>query len=89
MCESPPGFENVEVTKKRYPLIDLNYEPVFKPPLPKEGYGDDSCCGRLQKTVDVICKKYNEPDGNFLLKLKFYFRINYFGGAWSFDWSYS
>lgn len=64
MCESPPGFETPEVLKKRYPLIDLDYEPVFKPPMSKEGYGDDACCERLKKTINTICDQCQEPDGN-------------------------
>lgn len=90
MCESPPGFEPAEVLKKRYPLVDLDYKPVFKLPLIKEGYGDDACCGRLEKTVDVICDRYNEPDGKYFLNYtNFFLRIHCVSWTWSVNWGYS
>ena len=67
LCESPPGFETIDVLKKLYPLIDTEYEPVFKPPLPTEGDWNDACCERLKRTVDTICQRYNKADESIML----------------------
>jgi len=60
LCESPPGFHDPATLKEQYPLVDLEYAPVFPSPLPKEGYGDDSCKKRVNKTLETIFEKYHD-----------------------------
>lgn len=57
MCEEPPSFEEATELKKRFPLVDTSYKPIFTKPMPKEGMGDSACVGRLQKTINGICEK--------------------------------
>uniref|UniRef100_A0A914CJ21 Phosphoglycerate mutase n=1 Tax=Acrobeloides nanus TaxID=290746 RepID=A0A914CJ21_9BILA len=59
LCENPPGFEDPEKLKKKYPLVDTSYKPVFAPPMPREGYGDDACTPRLRKTLEGILERFN------------------------------
>ena len=67
MCEDPPGFEEANALKKRFPLIDETYNPVYKKPMPKEGFGDDACIGRLRKTLNEIFKRYKDASVFFEL----------------------
>jgi len=60
LCEKPPGFETAENVKKRFPHVDLDYKSVFPHQLPKEGYGDDAVCGRLQRALDTILERYDD-----------------------------
>jgi hypothetical protein len=41
-------------------LIDVNYDSVYKKPLPSEGYGDDACKKRIEKTLNRILELYND-----------------------------
>ena len=59
LCENPPGFEDPEKLKRKYPLGDTSYKPVFTPPLPREGYGDDACTPRLRKTLEGILERFD------------------------------
>uniref|UniRef100_A0A1I7ZIZ0 Phosphoglycerate mutase family protein n=1 Tax=Steinernema glaseri TaxID=37863 RepID=A0A1I7ZIZ0_9BILA len=54
LCERPPGFEPIEKIKAKYPLVDINYQPIVGPKMPKEGYGDDACVPRLRTTLNGI-----------------------------------
>uniref|UniRef100_A0A0M3JDT3 Phosphoglycerate mutase family protein n=2 Tax=Anisakis simplex TaxID=6269 RepID=A0A0M3JDT3_ANISI len=58
MCEDPPGYESLEVLKQKYPLIDTSYKSVMPWKLPREGYGDDACTGRVAKTLDGLAQRY-------------------------------
>lgn len=58
MCENPPGYEPLEVLKKKYPLIDATYQPIMPWKLPKEGFGDDACVPRVEKTLKGIQKRF-------------------------------
>lgn len=69
LCESPPGFEDLEVVKRIYPLVDVDYKPIFPPPLLNEGYGDSACLKRVRKTVEEIIKRYPEAGNPFSIRL--------------------
>lgn len=58
MCEDPPGFEDVNILQKRYPLVDIEYKPIFTNPMPKEESGDSACKLRVEKTLNAILDKY-------------------------------
>uniref|UniRef100_A0A0N5AWX0 Phosphoglycerate mutase family protein n=1 Tax=Syphacia muris TaxID=451379 RepID=A0A0N5AWX0_9BILA len=58
LCEYPPGYESLEILKKKYPLVDTDYKSVMRWDLPKEGFGDDACIGRVRKTLDAIAERY-------------------------------
>jgi len=63
LCEKPPGFEDPATLKKRYPLVDLGYKPLYtKGNLPKESYGDEECIPRVKKTIEHIEREYKEAD---------------------------
>lgn len=67
LCENPPSFEEVTDLKERFPIIDESYKPIYKKPLPKEGYGDDACVGRVRKTIEEIMKRYKDKhDGQLV-----------------------
>ncbi|KAI6240109.1 hypothetical protein M3Y99_00496500 [Aphelenchoides fujianensis] len=52
---NPPGFWPTEELKKKFPNVNLDYEPVCKPPLPKEGY---DCTPRLTKAIKGIIDRH-------------------------------
>ncbi|VDN18711.1 unnamed protein product [Gongylonema pulchrum] len=58
MCDDPPGYESLDVLKKKYPLIDTSYESVMPWKLPREGFGDEACTGRVQKTLEGIEQRF-------------------------------
>ncbi|MFH4980097.1 hypothetical protein AB6A40_006806 [Gnathostoma spinigerum] len=58
LCEDPPGYESLEVLKKKYPLIDTSYKPIMPWKLPREGYGDDGCSPRIEKTLEALVARY-------------------------------
>ncbi|CAD6196282.1 unnamed protein product [Caenorhabditis auriculariae] len=65
LCEKPPGFWSNEQLAEKFPLVDLDYVPVYsKYTLPKEGYGDDACVPRVKSTLSQIFSRF---EGNLLL----------------------
>ncbi|KAL3102141.1 hypothetical protein niasHS_003550 [Heterodera schachtii] len=60
LCESPPGFEESAELRRRFPLVDSEYRSIFEKPLPREGFGDDSCIPRIRQTLEEILRRYNE-----------------------------
>lgn len=77
LCENPPSFEEAKQLQKRYPLVDPNYESVYKKPMPKEGYGDDSCVPRVRKTIQEILRKHKDA-GHYWFSFNKIFSIFYF-----------
>ncbi|KAK6056257.1 phosphoglycerate mutase family protein [Cooperia oncophora] len=64
-CENPPGFQSTSRLKKKYPLVDQDYEPVYaKETLPEENRGNRSCLRRLRRTLRSITSDY---DGDLLI----------------------
>ncbi|MCP9264157.1 hypothetical protein DINM_022166 [Dirofilaria immitis] len=58
MCEDPPGYEDLNILKEKYPLVDTDYKSVMPWKLPQEGYGDEACTPRVQKTLEGIEKRF-------------------------------
>uniref|UniRef100_A0A0M3IMV6 Histidine phosphatase family protein n=1 Tax=Ascaris lumbricoides TaxID=6252 RepID=A0A0M3IMV6_ASCLU len=58
LCEDPPGYESLEILKQKYPLVDTSYNSVMPWKLPREGYGDDACTPRVQKTLEGLAEKF-------------------------------
>lgn len=67
MCEDPPGYEDLDILKEKYPLIDTSYEPIMPWKLPREGYGDEACTPRVQQTLEGIEKRF---PGNHFAKME-------------------
>uniref|UniRef100_A0A915AZ42 Phosphoglycerate mutase n=1 Tax=Parascaris univalens TaxID=6257 RepID=A0A915AZ42_PARUN len=65
LCEDPPGYESLEILKQKYPLVDTSYDSVMPWKLPREGYGDDACTPRVQKTLEGLAEKF--PGATLLL----------------------
>ncbi|VDK85319.1 unnamed protein product [Litomosoides sigmodontis] len=65
MCEDPPGYEDLNIIKKKYPLVDASYKSVMPWKLPREGDGDEACTPRVRKTLEGIEKRF--PDSEVLL----------------------
>lgn len=66
LCEKPnPGFWETDKLKKKFPLVDEDYVPIYsKYTLPREGCGDDACVTRVGTTLRKIFEKY---EGNLVL----------------------
>jgi hypothetical protein len=55
---SNPSFEDFASLKKRFPLIDDGYRPVYEKPLPIDKDVDGRA--RLRKTLDEILSRYKD-----------------------------
>ncbi|CAD5215000.1 unnamed protein product [Bursaphelenchus okinawaensis] len=66
LCVSPPGFWGVEKLKEKFPLVNLDYDPAFSPPMPNEGYGDSALTPRVRQTINKILDE-NPGSGNIVL----------------------
>lgn len=62
MCEDPPGYENLDVLKEKYPRIDLSYESIMPWKLPQEGFGDEACIPRVRKTLEGIERRFSDTE---------------------------
>lgn len=58
MCEDPPGYESLDVLKKKYPLIDTDYKSVMPWKLPEEGSSDKACIPRIKMTLQGIEERF-------------------------------
>ncbi|KAL3997570.1 Histidine phosphatase (branch 1) family protein [Acanthocheilonema viteae] len=58
MCEDPPGYEDLNTLKEKYPLVDTRYKSVMPWKLPREGVGDEACTPRVQITLEGIEKRF-------------------------------
>lgn len=58
MCEDPPGYEDLNVLKEKYPLVDTSYKSVMPWKLPREGDGDEACTPRVQMTLEGIEERF-------------------------------
>ncbi|VDL76717.1 unnamed protein product [Nippostrongylus brasiliensis] len=64
-CHHPPLFWDTSQLKKKFPLVDTDYKPVYtKDTMPPELEGDESCIPRVRRTLREIIQKY---DGDLLL----------------------
>uniref|UniRef100_A0A183BK09 Phosphoglycerate mutase n=1 Tax=Globodera pallida TaxID=36090 RepID=A0A183BK09_GLOPA len=62
LCESAPGFEGPNELKKRFPLIDPEYESIYKKPMPKEGFGDDAYSEEMRRN-SIVLVSHGSPIG--------------------------
>ncbi|KAI6240966.1 hypothetical protein M3Y99_00406400 [Aphelenchoides fujianensis] len=61
LCQKPqPGFWPMYELVQKFERVDMDYKPVFPPPMPKEGMGDEGCVPRLEKTIDTILARCPE-----------------------------
>lgn len=74
MCEQPPGYESLEVLKSKFPLVDTTYESIMPWKLPREGFGDEACSPRVEKTLEGIVERY--PGFFFSLFYELYQKSN-------------
>ncbi|VDM08718.1 unnamed protein product [Wuchereria bancrofti] len=58
MCEDPPGYEELDILKEKYPLVDTCYQSIMPWKLPREGDGDEACTPRIQMTLEGIEKRF-------------------------------
>lgn len=58
MCEDPPGYEDLNILKEKYPLVDTCYQSIMPWKLPREGDGDEACTPRIQMTLEGIEKRF-------------------------------
>ncbi|KHJ89933.1 phosphoglycerate mutase family protein [Oesophagostomum dentatum] len=64
-CTDPPGFWDTARLKKKYPLVDAAYVPIFsRHTLPKVEFGDYASTPRIRSTLISLTEKYS---GDLLL----------------------
>ncbi|KAI6216729.1 hypothetical protein M3Y99_01801500 [Aphelenchoides fujianensis] len=65
LCQKPqPGFWPMHELVQKFERVDMDYKPVFPPPMPKEGMGDEGRVPRLEKTIDTILARCPESRVN-------------------------
>uniref|UniRef100_A0A0N5AR39 Histidine phosphatase family protein n=1 Tax=Syphacia muris TaxID=451379 RepID=A0A0N5AR39_9BILA len=59
-CETPPGFSDYELIKKKYANIDNDYIPLRNPlPFDEPRSDDEACRSRVALNLKLILQKYH------------------------------